>query len=108
MAIRWGNNMKRVAAAGDIALIIANAVVWGIPTAIYLLLVVYQFEQGSGSIFLVIIGPLPYGAGLAISTFGFIVLWRRGLLGVARVVGLISLLLGLPLAAWGVLMLGST
>jgi hypothetical protein len=73
-----------------------------------MLLLFYQFEQGNWSLFLLAIGPLPYGLGFLLSTLGYMYLLRRGPRGSARAAGLAFLIVGLPLAACGVLMLGST
>jgi hypothetical protein len=91
-----------------IILALANALIWGIPTAIFLLLNYYQFEDGHWSPFLLIIGPVPYGAGFFLSTVGIIGLIKSGQLQLAHTAAITFMILGLPLSVFGVLMLGST
>jgi hypothetical protein len=99
--------MKR-AKVGAIILILANAVVWGVPTAIYLMLVWYQFAHGNWTLLLIFLGPAEYGLGLILSVFYPAVLVRRGNASGAIIACVVGLVVGIPFAAWGILMLGST
>jgi hypothetical protein len=89
-------------------LAIANAIVWGIPAAIYCALWIYQYTKGHGSLFLFAIAPAPYCVGLLLSVVSPIVLYRSGRLVAAIAVAGLFLMLGLLVGAWGILMLGST
>jgi hypothetical protein len=91
----------------DITLIVANAVVWGVPTALYLVLSFYQFYRGHRALILLAIGPLPYGAGLLLSTLGPEGLFLHNRPVAARIVAIIFLIIGLPVAALGMILLGS-
>jgi hypothetical protein len=98
----------RAAKIVTIVLVIMNAIVWGIPAALYCTLWIYQYAQGHGSLFLFAISPAPYCAALLLSAVSPIVLYRSGRLVAAIAVGGTFLVLGGLVGAWGILMLAST
>jgi hypothetical protein len=91
-----------------IGLMLASAFIWGVPTAIYSALVVDQFREGNGSVFLILIGPAVFGVGLLLSLALPIWFLRRQQSSEAIVWSATSLGAGILIAGWGILMLGST
>ncbi len=91
----------------DIVMAAVNAVVWGIPTAIYTWLFYDRCMRGDCSIALFEISPAPFLTGLLLSIALPISLIRMDRPKYADSVGSVLLALGLLLGIWGVLMLGS-
>ena len=91
-----------------IGLLVASALVWGAPTTLYSFAYWDQSTQGNPSIFLFVLGPGAYGLGLVLSVLLPALLMRRRRIDGAIATSAASLLIGVPLAAWAILMLGST
>jgi len=88
--------------------VMLNAVFWGVPTVIFSILVWHQYAQGTGSLLLALIGPFPYATGFVVSTYGAVRMFGARDVRFGWALSLCALLLGLPVTAWGILMLGST
>lgn len=97
-------NASKVAAGG---LMLTSIVVWAVPTVIYSMLLRYQFTQGNGSLFLVLLGPAEYWIALCLSIVLPAIYLRQGRTTTAITLSVVSLVVGVPFAALGVLMLGS-
>jgi len=89
-------------------LVATGAVIWCLPLMLCSLAIMYQYSQGTGSLFLIGIGVLPYAAGLIIASLIPIILLRSGRDDRAANLAVVMIFLGIPAAILPILGLGST
>jgi len=59
--------MKVTKRASSYIILVINALLWSVPIALNSVLIAYQYSQGTGSLFLIEIGILPYVIGLVVA-----------------------------------------
>jgi Kef-type K+ transport system membrane component KefB len=91
-----------------VVMVAIAAVLWCVPLALNALLVLYQYRQGTGSLFLIGIGIAPYAVGLLVTLLGPLLLFRANHESAALTVAIVMLAISLPAALLWALGMGST
>lgn len=91
-----------------LVLTVFGGVLWLIPLVVGIRLVIYQYQQGTGSLFLIALGVLPYAVPLAIIVLGPALLLRNGRVDSALGLAGVLLGLGIPIVFLWFVGLGST
>jgi hypothetical protein len=91
-----------------VALIVVGGAIWCVPLVIGGVLIFDQYQQGTGSIFLIEFGILPYAAALTINVVGPSLLLRFRNENQALALSAVMLVSEIPIVLFWILGLGST
>jgi hypothetical protein len=91
-----------------LAIVSLGALIWCFPLAVNIMLIVYQFRQGNGSIFIIALGILPYAVPLVITVRSPLLLLRSNRVADALTVAIIMFVLAMLAALFWVIGVGSS